>query len=201
MAKAAKQTKRGRPPEFDENEVLDAAMRVFWENGYEGATLSKLTDAMRITRSSMFAAFGNKEALFKRAYIHYVDRHQGYLKDALEKPTAREMIESALRGTVDFLSNPGHPKGCLSHGVLAVGDEADSVKRWLMQIRKEGAALARERFERAKESGGLAKDVDPAALARYVATLINGLCVQGASGATKAEMNKVVDAALHFMAC
>ncbi len=188
MAKTIDNPKMGRPREFDPTAALDAAMRVFWEKGYEGATLRDLTDAMRINRSSMWAAFGNKEELFKQAFGRYIDTYQEYIRKALERPTIREVIESSLRGTVDFLATPGNPKGCLSvHGALAVGDEADPIKQWLIQRRKQGLLLARKRFEQAKKSGDLGPDVDPAALTRYVATLIQGLGVQHASGATKAD--------------
>jgi AcrR family transcriptional regulator len=200
MARTTNNPKMGRPREFDTAAALDAAMRVFWEKGYEGATLTDLTGAMRINRSSMWAAFGNKEELFKRAFGRYIDTYQGYIREALQKHTIREVIESSLRGTVDFLATPGNPKGCLSvHGALAVGDEADPIKQWLIQLRKDGLSLARKRFEQAKRSGDLGEDVDPAALTRYVAALIQGLGVQHASGATKAELMKVVGLALHYM--
>jgi AcrR family transcriptional regulator len=200
MAKMTDTPKMGRPRGFDATAALDAAMRVFWEKGYEGATLKDLTDAMRINRSSMWAAFGNKEELFKKAFERYVNTYQQFMRAALEKPTVREIIESSLRGTVDFLSTPGNPKGCLSlNAALAVGDEASPIKQWMLQGRKHGELLAKKRFEKAKKRGDLAADVDPAALARYVGTLLQGLCIQGASGATKAEMSKVVDTALAFM--
>jgi AcrR family transcriptional regulator len=200
MNKKTDKSKMGRPREFDTTAALDAALRVFWGKGYEGATLTDLTNAMRINRSSMWAAFGNKEELFKQAFGRYIDAYQGYLREALEKRTIREVIESSLRGTVDFLATPGNPKGCLSvHGALAVGDEAGPVKQWLIERRKHGLALARKRFDLAKKSGDLGDDVDPAALTRYVAAVIQGLGVQHASGATKAELMKVVDVALHYM--
>src|SRR6201996_3320109 len=197
MAKTTDNPKMGRPRGFDSTAALDAAMRIFWEKGYEGATLNNLTDAMRINRSSMWAAFGNKEELFKQAFERYIHTYQTYIREALEKPTIREVIESALRGTVDFLSTPGNPKGCLSvHGALAVGDGADPVKQWLIEGRRNGEMRARKRFEEAKKSGDLSKGIDPAAAARYVATIIQGLGVQAASGATKAELTKTVDMAL-----
>src|ERR1700753_2314937 len=200
MAKTTDNARMGRPRGFDTAAALDAAMRVFWEKGYEGATLTNLTDAMRINRSSMWAAFGNKEELFKKAFERYINIYQGYMREALEKPTIREVIESALRRTVDFLSTPGYPKGCLSvHGALAVGDEADPIRDWLIEGRKSGEARARKRLEEAKKSGDLGADVDSAALARYVMTLIQGLGVQGASGASRAELTKVVDVALSQM--
>jgi hypothetical protein len=114
--------------------------------------------------------------------------------------TIRECLEHALRRTVDFLSTPGNPNGCLSvHGALATGPEGDPVKQWLIQGRKQGEAMVKRRFEQAKEAGELPADTDPGAYARYLETLIQGLGVQGASGATKAEMNKMVDLALKFM--
>jgi AcrR family transcriptional regulator len=192
--------KMGRPRGFDATAALDAAMRVFWEKGYEGATLSNLTDAMRINRSSMWAAFGNKEELFKKAFERYINIYQKHMNEALEKPTIQEVIEAALRRTVDFLSTPGYPKGCLSvHGALAVGDEANPIKQWLIEGRKNGEARARKRFEKAKKSGDLSPEIDAAALARYVSTVIQGLGVQASSGATKAELTKVVDIAISQM--
>src|SRR3984957_1317863 len=200
MAKTTDNSKMGRPRGFDTTAVLDAAMRVFWEKGYEGATLNDLTDAMGINRSSMWAAFGDKEELFKKAFGRYINTYQRYMREALEKPTIREVIESSLRSTVAFLSTPGNRRGCLSvHGGLAAGDEADSIKQWLIHSRNHGLSLARKRFEQAKKAGDLGDDVDPAALTRYVAALIQGLGVQHASGATKPELMKVVDIALHSM--
>src|ERR1700753_4256955 len=197
MSKTIENSKMGRPRGFDTSAALDAAMRVFWEKGYEGATLRNLESAMRINRSSMWSAFGTKEDLFKLAFERYINEYQGYIREALEKPTIREVVESALRGTVDFLSTPGNPKGCLSvHGALAVGDEADPIKQWLIEGRKSGELRARKRFEEAKRSGDLSKDTDAAAMSRYVATLIQGLGVQAASGATRAELTKTVDIAL-----
>ena len=91
---------RGRPREFDIDKALDRALGVFWRKGYEGTSLPDLTRAMRINRPSLYAAFGNKEELFKKAFERYRATYQGYIREALEKPTIREVIESSLRGTV-----------------------------------------------------------------------------------------------------
>src|SRR5260370_19676443 len=200
MARWGKNTKMGRPRGFDEDAALDAAIRVFWEEGYEGATLASLTGAMRINRSSMFAAFGNKEALFKKAFERYVSVHLAHIWEALEKPTIRECIEHALRKNVDFLSTPGNPNGCLSvHEALATGPEGDSVKQWLIQGRKHGQGMVWRGIETAKEDGELPADTDPGAYARYLETLIQGLGVQGANGATKPDINNMSHLALKFM--
>ena len=80
------ESKMGRPRGFDENAALEAAMRVFWEKSYEGATLSDLTSAMGINRSSMYAAFGDKASLFQRAVERYGEGPARYIRDALERP-------------------------------------------------------------------------------------------------------------------
>jgi AcrR family transcriptional regulator len=99
----------GRPRGFDEEAALDAAMKVFWEKSYEGARLTDLTEAMGINRSSMYAAFGDKEALFKLVIARYRDGPMTYIRQALEKPTLRAVIETLLYESVEFLAAPRNP--------------------------------------------------------------------------------------------
>src|SRR5712672_3301566 len=83
----------GRPRAFDADRALDRALAVFWRNGYEGASLPALTKAMGINRPSLYAAFGNKEALFRKALQRYFQGPATYLHDAIEEPTARAVVE------------------------------------------------------------------------------------------------------------
>jgi len=98
------ESKMGRPRGFDENAALEAAMRVFWEKSYEGASLSDLTSAMGINKSSMYAAFGDKAALFRRAMERYREGPMRYMREALEKPALRDAVADLLHSTVFFLS-------------------------------------------------------------------------------------------------
>src|ERR1700686_3982772 len=104
---------RGRPRAFDPDTALEAALRVFWQKGYEGTALSALTAAMGINRPSIYATFGNKEALFRKALDRYSERMTNFTAEALKEPTARAVAERLLVGTADLLSRPGNPKGCL----------------------------------------------------------------------------------------
>src|SRR5206468_3156330 len=81
---------RGRPREFDADKALDQALRIFWKHGYEGASLPELTRAMGINRPSMYAAFGNKEALFRKAVERYMQMAGGWIQEALEQPTGAD---------------------------------------------------------------------------------------------------------------
>ena len=186
--------KLGRPRGFDEEAALEAAMDVFWEKSYEGATLSNLTDAMGISRSSMYAAFGDKEQLFRRVMDRYRDGRMTHIRAALDKPTLHEVVSSLLYGTVDFLSQPDHPRGCLSiQGVLACGENAEPVKQAMIAMRKGGDDALRKRMTKAQESGELPEDTDPADYARFLSTVIRGLGVQAANGATRGEMKRIAD--------
>src|SRR5579872_4150278 len=110
----SQQRKMGRPREFSEADALDAAMRVFWSKGYEGTSLDDLTRAMGINRSSLYASFGDKEKLFNRVIARYSEGPLAFIREALQQPTARAVIEALLRFTVAFLGDPTHPRGCLS---------------------------------------------------------------------------------------
>jgi AcrR family transcriptional regulator len=188
----------GRPRTFDVNQALDRALEVFWRKGYEGATLCDLTAAMGINPPSLYAAFGNKEGLFRQALDRYWGLRTAFWDDALAAPTARAVAETLLRGTAKFLGDPCHPKGCLAvQGALASGGEEDCIRKELEKRRGTSQAEIRERFKRAKREGDLPADADPAVLARFLATVIEGMAVQAASGATRKELERVAETALH----
>ncbi len=101
----------GRPREFDVDEALERAMRLFWERGYEGVSLTDLTKAMGITKPSLYAAFGDKKELFRKALDRYTEGPAGYGTRALEEPTARGVVEAMLRGAVRTTTRPERPGG------------------------------------------------------------------------------------------
>jgi len=187
----------GRPRAFDPEKALEAALRVFWRKGYEGTALSDLTAAMGINRPSIYATFGNKEALFRKALDRYSERMTNFTAEALLEPTARGVAERLMVGTADLLSRPGNPKGCLVvQGALACGEEADPIRKELISRRATGEAALRERFERAKVEGDLPAGADPGDLARYVMAVMHGMSVQSAGGASRAELQGVIDLSL-----
>lgn len=184
----------GRPRGFDPEKALEAALRVFWKKGYEGTALSDLTAAMGINRPSIYATFGNKEALFRKALDRYSERMTSYMAEALKEPTARAVAERLMAGTADLLSCPGNPKGCLIvQGALACGDEAQAIRKELIARRATGEAAVRERFARAAAEGDLPTGTDAADLARYVMAVMHGMAVQSAGGASREELQGVID--------
>ncbi len=152
---------------------------------------------MSINRPSLYAAFGNKEELFRRALDRYAEGPAAHVREALQEPTARAVVERLLGGTIDLLTNPRNPRGCLMvQGALSCGEAGDNIRRELISRRAAAEAAIRERFERAISEGDLPADSDPADLARYIATIIQGMAVQAAGGASRDELRRVAEMAL-----
>ena len=188
---------RGRPREFCVDEALAQALRVFWTKGYEGASMSDLTDAMGITRPSLYAAFGNKEALFKKALDLYERDKLAYVGAALEAPTARGVAERLLRGALEMQTTGSDPKGCL--GVIsstACGSEAECIRVEVVARRASSDAALLRRFERAKAEGDYPDHIDPAGLVSYLGAVIQGLCLQAGNGASADSLETLVSTTL-----
>jgi AcrR family transcriptional regulator len=187
----------GRPRTFDADAALEKAMLVFWEQGYEGASLVDLTEAMGISRKSLYAAYGNKEDLFRKVLQTYAEGPGGYLVEALQVPTAREVATAFLAGSIRSTTLSGFPAGCLGvQGALAAGEHGRVAHETLADWRARGQERLRERFQRAVDEGDLRADADPDLIARYVMTLANGIAVQASGGASAEDLRRVADAAL-----
>jgi AcrR family transcriptional regulator len=196
MMKAAAKTK-GRPRAFDIDQALDKALQVFWRKGYDSASMADLTEAMGINAPSLYAAFGNKETLFRKAVERYAREQSGFVERAMAAPTAREAATALLQGAATYMTGRGHPKGCLIvRGSLAGADTSQALQHELIQRRDATEIACRKRFERAIREGDLPSDADPAALARYLMTVNQGMSVQATSGASRAELLQVVEIAL-----
>ena len=187
----------GRPREFDPDKALEAALLLFWRHGYEGTSLAALTRAMRINMPSLYAAFGNKEQLFKKALDRYLQKPASYLPMALREEKIADVIKNLFAGAINMAMNPRHPDGCLLvQGALVSGPDAASIQKELSRRRAGALALVRKRFERGQAEGDLPAHVNAGKLARFIVTLIWGLSVQAAGGATRAELEEVVDVAM-----
>src|SRR5438874_12098573 len=193
----SKSAQLGRPRAFDPDAALERAMHVFWAKGYEGASLSDLTRAMRINRPSLYAAFGNKEQLFRKVLDRYMNGPLAYFGKALGAAKARDVVEQIFLGAANMPSDPRTPAGCLVvQGALACGDAAGSVRKEIGARRAAAKAALRRRLQRAKREGDLPSNADPAELSHYVMTVLHGMAVQGADGASPDQLRRVAQVAL-----
>ncbi|TFV55863.1 TetR/AcrR family transcriptional regulator [Mycobacterium sp. PS03-16] len=172
-----------RPPKFDREEALHRAMLLFWERGFDRTSISDLTEAMGISPPSLYAAFGDKQALFDAAVDLY--EQSAVVPPALEAATAREVFEQILDRAVTLYTEPTHPPGCLVISEPTLGAR-----------RGTGGEALIERLRRAQRDGDLPDDADPTALADYVDLVLRGLSGKARDGAGREQLRAVADVAL-----
>jgi len=190
---AAPPRPRGRPLSFDRNAALEKAMHVFWERGYEAASISELTAAMGITAPSLYTAFGDKEHLFFEAIELYGNGPGGFGARALaEEPTARGAVQRLLEEAADELTRECHPLGCMM--VCSVG--AEHIQKALVKRRAIGLESMQNRLQRGVDDGELPAGTDTLALANFYATIYQGMSMQAKDGATRASLLASVEMAM-----
>ncbi len=187
---------RGRPRSFDVDVALDGALKVFWKNGFQHASLHDLTEAMALSKPSVYAAFGDKEALYLKALGRYVDQHLGARIGVLEaEPDARRAVDLFLHAVAAMMTDPALPGGCfIINGTADLGGAATpvAVETALRAARADGEARLQQRLVRAQHDGQLGAQVPVEALAAAFATLMAGLGVLAKAGASQAKLDGVI---------
>ena len=190
---------RGRPREFCVDHALAQALRVFWTKGYEGASLTDLTEAMGITRPSLYAAFGNKESLFRKALDLYEREKMAYIGQGLAEPTARKVAETMLRGALENVAGDDEPHGCMRViASVACGPAAKSLHDEIVQRSDVFKQMMVDRFERAKEEGDLPAHVDTLGLTGVLVAWLQGISIQSNQGINRRDLERLVDTALRL---
>ncbi len=187
----------GRHREFDVEKVLDSALCLFWRKGYEGTSYADLTEAAGIERPALYSAFGNKEALFRKALDRYSERYLDYLPVALKLPTSREVAAHILYKAIELNTRFPDHTGCLGiNGAMAGSDETEPVRQALIDFRAAGQADIQQRFERAKAEGDLPETASPETLAAFILAMTHGMAVQAKAGFSREMLNAIADQAL-----
>ncbi|MFJ2112098.1 TetR/AcrR family transcriptional regulator [Streptomyces sp. NPDC087850] len=184
----------GRPRGYDPELALNAAMLTFWTRGYEGTAMSDLTKAMAMSAPSIYAAFGDKETLFRQASERYMAGPGSYLHTALGQPTAEALARTLLHCAVEAVAGDHTPHGCLIvQSALAVNPRSATVQEYLTGLREAGVQRLADRIESLTGTGGTAPGPGSLALARLLVTLVQGLAVQAASGVPRETLHTIAD--------
>jgi TetR/AcrR family transcriptional regulator, transcriptional repressor for nem operon len=188
----------GRPLEFDPDVALDAAMQVFWRNGYENTSMQDLLDAMNLSKSSLYQAFGGKQALFERCMTRYGDEMIGALREALQhSPSGLGFIRQFLESVLDEARGVCEARGCL---VLNTANEfarrnpriAEAVSQGLERFHDALQAAV----ERAQQEGDIPQKRDAAMLASFLVSSMSGLKTMSKAGADEDTLRGIVDLSL-----
>ncbi len=187
----------GRPLSFDRDAALHRAMLLFWRHGYEGTTLAALTAAMGVTPPSVYAAFGDKKRLFLQAVDRYL-AGPGTLERMLEAaPTARDAVDTLLRGAATGFTGADTPPGCLlASAAISCSAEAGDVREHLASLRRDIEDKLRRRIVAGIAAGELPADADADALAGHAVAVVQGLSTLARDGAGRGKLLRVVDVAM-----
>ncbi len=182
----------GRPRTFDKDVALTKAMHVFWEKGFEGTTMTDLVQAIGIKAPSLYAAFGNKDALFSAVVSHYLPIvTNGQLAALNNTNNIADAVENALAECVQLFTSKDNPQSCLimTAAINTAPEHSEHVSE-LQTLRKGYQAAWTARFEKAKVEHQLKADADAAALAEYFTTVILGMALRAKDNATQTELSK-----------
>lgn len=181
---------KGRPRAFDRSKALHSALEVFWQQGYEPASVAELCKAMHINPPSLYAAFGNKSSLFLEAVRHY--EHTYWEEPAirfLKEPDIYTAVKNFFNEAVQILLSPETPCGCMV--VLAAVNISESEKEIIEAVRELRLATKKmfaDRLRRAILDGQIPADTNVPALAGALNTLLEGLSIQARDGLFQSEL-------------
>jgi TetR/AcrR family transcriptional regulator, transcriptional repressor for nem operon len=191
----------GRPREFDVDDALDKAVRVFCERGYHATSIGDLMDAMQLASGSVYKAFKNKRAVFLAAFDRYKIIRDGHLQEAIATgKTGRERIRKALCFFVKASYGAEGRQGCLITGTaaeLAIFD--DEVALRVKAALEKSERLMADLIRQGQTDGSIAAHIDGAATARLILCVLQGMRVVGKTGRSRAEMTAMVDIAMKVL--
>jgi TetR/AcrR family transcriptional regulator, copper-responsive repressor len=186
---------RGRPRSFDRDDVLKRAMLLFWKHGYDATSVSLLTDAMGIGAPSLYAAFGDKRALFKEALDRYMASHGSFMRALPEEADPRAAIERLLLEAAAMFTSGDHPAGCMViTAATNCGPESAGVEKRLRTIRAGTVRAFEEKI--AKGPRGLPPRTSAHALALFFSATLQGMSAQARDGASREELEAIARTAL-----
>lgn len=193
-------TERGRPRSFDTDTALEQATQVFWRHGFQGTSMADLTAATGLSKPSLYAAFGDKEALYLRCLERYAAQ-QVALDTALleQEPDTRRAVEGFMRAMAELQADPKLPGGCfVVNGTADCGNPATpaAVEAALRAASGSTAERLRARLTQAQRRGELPAGASARQLATLFATVLTGMAVMSKAGQPKARLHEAVDAAM-----
>lgn len=184
--------RRGRPRKFDHATALDAALATFWTRGYGGTSMDELCNAMGMNRPSVYASFGNKDAVYAAAVDHYVRTIGARFLDPLAEPKLAEALAGFYRAVIDTTTGRHGPLGCaVSCTLPAEAGMSRAARAKLAEVLAGVDAAIRARLVRAVRDGELPRDADPRTLAEIVTSGMLGIAIRARAGAGRAQLTRL----------
>ena len=194
---APAQRKAGRPRSFDRGQALRAVLLLFWKHGFDGTSYTELTAATGMSKPTIYANFGDKIELFRKAVVLYAEQSVEAYQRALAQPTAREAVEACLRLARGLNPQTDEPQVCfLVQGALTGSADTQELRDELGSLQRQATLLLQKRLEQGKRKGELPSTANTRVMAEYFTSVVTGLSVQAATGASRRDLSQVVEMAM-----
>jgi len=183
-----------RNKDFDEDTVLESAMRLFWQKGYSATSMKELEQVMQLKPTSIYNAFGNKRNLFQKALKMYMNTIMvGFLDSVNHAESLQDALSDVLDGVVRLHFNKAHPGGCLIMLSIQESEQHDVQTKTILDsaIHQLRDAMIK-RFRLAQQTGEISASRDSKVFANHVTALIAGMITMARSGFTRNELKKLV---------
>jgi AcrR family transcriptional regulator len=191
---------RGRPRCFDLEEALDRSLLLFWEKGFQNTSLDEIAEAVGVKKPSLYAAFGDKEMLFRKV----VQRYSGKLNEPIQAldryDDIREAIDAFIELGIAGGCSQGHPRGCLLASAFADSTLLPpNVAKEIKALVNQADEAVAERLKRAVRDGQLPADFDVKGTAKFLITLMHGIALRVRAGESRAALRRTKNAALRCL--
>lgn len=187
--------KIGRPLEYNRDEVLDAAMHMFWCQGYDATSLQGLLEGMNLSKSSLYQAFGSKRNLFLQCIERYHELTIAEMQERLLKSASGlQFIVETLSGVVKEVNEVANPKGCLVTNTANEFAQSDSQIAMRVANGLDGYRdMFRQAIKMGQQDGSVRSDVEAELLANYLVTSMSGLRTMVKAGTNHTMLENMVE--------
>jgi len=193
--------KRGRPPKYDSAEALDSAIQVFWQKGLTATSLDDLSQAMNMNRPSIYNAFGDKEAVYRKALIRFVQQLGGQLETILfSEPDLNKAMKHFYRAALDTYFSNTEPLGCFATctAIVEVTTSAE-IKKDLNLVINSVDALLEKRLLKAQQEGNWHQDGKSKNVAKLLNATLQSVAIRARNGESRVSLNKMCSSAVDIL--
>ena len=187
---------RGRPRQYDEGVALQAAGEVFWTKGFSATSLDDLTVAMGMNRPSIYRAFGDKEAVYRKALMQFCQGMEAaFERTMLAEDDIRKALASFYQDALAVYTSGEQPKGCLVMGTaVAAAVCHPEIQADLLNVIRDLDQKIAKRLEQARDAGQLEASFDATGRAAVAQSLLHSLSLRARAGETPKRLRRMIEA-------
>jgi TetR/AcrR family transcriptional repressor of nem operon len=189
-----------RPKQYKYEAVLEKAMDLFWAKGYNGTSVQELVDYLKLSKASMYEAFGDKHGLFMATLHNYRKRVKNNLSLLEDMPSPLQAIKISFQSIIEEITDKRHRRGgYLTNTAIEMAPHDTAVEQWVIDSMTDYETLYKKLLQKAIDKGEIKKAIDVDTTAYYLTNTLQGLMVYSKVKQDKAKLNAILDESLKYL--